>query len=243
MYFCSMKFVYPFKYKYNYFGVEQSIRWLYMAFPDAEVYVIGDAPKIDLPFVHIPYQSSLAYAGCDVTDKILTFCNLIGDEFVVMNDDFFITEKFPLHKVMKYDQLNINPSHCITYQRAVENTIDWLLDNHLEIVNYECHQPVYVQSCKFIELFTYIDHTKHNHLWKSLYFNTWSVRTYEGANLKLGYSLTKAKEYLETYGAFSCASSFYTSENSSFISKYSNSVESLPSVVCQLCHSPAPPLE
>lgn len=238
-----MKFVYPFKYKYNYFEINESLRWLYMAYPDAEVYIIGDYPEIDYPFVHIPHDSYLPYAGCDVTDKILTFCQLIGDEFVVMNDDFFITEQFPLDKVMRYDFLHVNPSNSVSYQRACENTIDWLLDNHLEIVNYECHQPVYVQSCKFIELFTYIDHTKHNHLWKSLYFNTWSTRSYEGANLKLGYSLVKAKQCLDTYGAFSCADTFLTAENRHFISTYSTTAVSEPSVVCQLCHSPEPPLD
>jgi hypothetical protein len=74
-----------------------------------------------------------------------------------------------------------------------------------------------------------------------MYFNTWPMPSYQGDNLKLGHSLNKAKRYLDQYGAFSCADSFLTAEHMDFISKYSSSVESAPSVACQLCHSPKLP--
>lgn len=241
MYFCSMKFVYPFKYRQSTFEIDQSLRWLYLAYPDAEVYIIGDAPDIHLPYVHIPYTSHLPFAGCEVTDKVMLFCQMIGDEFILMNDDFFITDKFPFHQVMKNGYVTISPGHSITYQQACENTIDFLAANHLELVNYECHQPVLIQSCRFIELFSQVEYQSYNHLLKSMYFNTWPMPSYQGDNLKLGHSLNKAKRYLDQYGAFSCADSFLTTEHMDFISKYSNFAESAPSVACQLCHSPKLP--
>lgn len=238
-----MKFVYPYKYRYNYFEIEHSVRWLYLAYPDAEVYIIGDKPQISSPFIHIPYESYLPYSGCDVTDKVMTFCKMIGDEFILMNDDFFITEKFPLHQVMYYDFVHINPSHSITYQRACEHTIDWLTHHYCETYSFECHQPVHIQSSKFIELFEHIHYQAHNHLLKSIYFNVWPPRKYEGSNLKFGYSLTKAKEALEKYGAFSCSEEFLTAENKRFISMYSGPAELPPSAGCLLCQTPVLPLD
>lgn len=228
-----MKFVYPFKSKGSTFEIYQSIRWLYMAYPDAEVYIIGDAPGMDLPFVHIPYKSHLKSPGSEVTDKVMVFCELIGDEFILMNDDFFITDRFPFHQVMRNGYITISPGHSITYQQACENTIDFLAANHLELINYECHQPVLIQSCRFIELFGQIDYQSHNHLLKSIYFNTWPMRSYPGENLKLGHSLHKAKKYLSDFGSFSCSDSFLTAENRSFISMYSSSAVQPPSAGCQ----------
>ena len=238
-----MKFVYPYKYRYNYFEIEHSVRWLYLAYPDAEVYIIGDKPQISSPFIHIPYESYLPHSGCDVTDKVMLFCLMIGDEFILMNDDFFITEKFIFHQVMKNGFVTISPGHSSTYQQACENTIDFLAANHLELINFECHQPVLIQSCRFIELFSQVQYTEYNHLLKSMYFNTWPMLSYQGDNLKLGHSLSKAKKYLDQYGAFSCADSFLTAEHMDFISKYSGPVELPPSVGCLLCQTPVPPLD
>ena len=243
MYVCSMKFVYPYKSKRSCYEISESLRWLYLAYPDAEVYIIGDAPDIHLPYVHIPYTSHLNSPGSEVTDKVMVFCELIGDEFILMNDDFFITDRYPFHIVMTNGFVTISPSHSVTYQQACENTIDFLAANNLQLVNYECHQPVMIQSCRFIELFSQVEYQSHNHLLKSMYFNTWPMRTYPGENLKLGHSLHKAKRYLSDYGAFSSSDTFLTTEHMEFISKYSSSAESAPSVACQLCHSPKPPLD
>jgi len=228
-----MKFVYPFKSKGSTFEIYHSIRWLYMAYPDAEIYIIGDAPEIDLPYVHIPYSSYLTHPGSEVTDKVMAFCLIIGDEFILMNDDFFITDRFPFHQVMTNGYVTISPGHSITYQQACENTIDFLAANHLELINFECHQPVLIQSCRFIELFHQVDYRSHNHLLKSIYFNTWPMPSYQGANLKLGHSLTKAKRYLADFGAFSSSDSFLTSDHMYFISKYSSSAVPPPFAGCQ----------
>jgi hypothetical protein len=160
-----------------------------------------------------------------------------------MNDDFFITDKFQFDKVMRYDYLHINPSHSRSYQQACENTIDWLKSNHLELVNYECHQPVLIQSCRFIDLFQSVDFRSHNHLLKSMYFNTWPMRSYEGSNLKFGYSLLKAKEALNQFGSFSSSDTFLSAENRYFISMYSSSAVQIPSAGCQLCQTQAPQLD
>lgn len=243
MYVCSMKFVYPYKFKRSYYEISESLRWLYLAYPDAEVYIIGDAPDIHLPYVHIPYTSHLSSPGSEVTDKVMVFCELIGDEFILMNDDFFITDRYPFHIVMTNGFVTISPSHSVTYQQACENTIDFLAANNLQLVNYECHQPVMIQSCRFIELFSQVEYKEYNHLLKSMYFNTWPMRTYFGENLKLGHSLHKAKKYLSDYGAFSSSDTFLTTDHMDFISKYSSSAESGPSAACQLCQTPKPPLD
>lgn len=233
MYVCSMKFVYPYKFKRSHFEISESLRWLYIAYPDAEVYIIGDAPDISLPFVHIPYTSHLSSPGSEVTDKVMLFCHIIGDEFILMNDDFFITDRFPFHQVMRNGYITITPGHSLTYQQACENTIDFLVANHLELINYECHQPVLIQACRFIELFGQIEYQSHNHLLKSMYFNTWPMRSYPGENLKLGHSLHKAKRYLSDYGAFSSSDSFLTADHIEFISTYSSSAVPPPSAECQ----------
>lgn len=228
-----MKFVYPYKFDHSTLELELSIKMVYHAYPDAEVYIIGDAPDISLPYVHIPYTSYLKHAGCEVTDKVMRFCELIGDEFILMNDDFFITAKFPIYQVMRNGYLTINPHYSIYYQQACENTIDWLTANHLELINYECHQPVYIQSCKFIELFRDIDYKSHNHLLKSIYFNTWPQQSYQGENLKFQYSFNKAKKCLEKYGAFSSSEDFFNPDILQFFNKYLSSAVQPPSAGCQ----------
>lgn len=224
-----MKFVYPYRRKLSDDDILMSMRMLLYAYPDAEIFIIGDKPHTVIPLIHLPYAHHLTYAGCEVTDKVLLYCNMIGDEFILMNDDFFISEWYPLHNVMCYDHLHVNPSHSYAYQLACSNTIDWLTSNKLPLVNYECHQPVLIQSCKFIELFNDINYKEHTHLLKSMYFNTWPSRSYQGTNLKVAYSLKIARDKFNEYGAFSSGDDFWTKESKDFFNKYLGFAVSSPS--------------
>ncbi|MFN9945011.1 MAG: hypothetical protein ACK56I_36640, partial [bacterium] len=85
-----------------------------------------------------------------MTHKLLTFARHIGGQFLYMNDDFFIGPKFNENTVLSNGNLMINDLHAPTYQEACQNTMDVLKAMGCTTRNFECHQPVMMDSQKLI---------------------------------------------------------------------------------------------
>lgn len=217
MYFCSMIFVYPYKKSPEHFDILQSIAWIKRIYPEATIYTIGDQVQGAL---NIPCNQFNNIRGIDVTNRILTFARNIGGDFIYMNDDFYISEKFNPNTVLFNGPLQINPTHPPHYQEAARNTIEFLRYNGFPLLNYECHQPVQMSSDKLIKLFDRINWQDGNHFIKSIYLNVYKCTPVPGENLKLHQpNIAKASEFLTNYGCFSTGEAFLSKAGVEFLKR------------------------
>jgi hypothetical protein len=216
MYFCSMNFVFPYKKRTSDFELIQSIRWIRMSFPMAKIFTIGDEIE---GVQNIPCPVFSMIRGVDVTNKILTFANQIGGEFIYMNDDFFISPKLRANVPIYNGKLIINPIHPSHYQIACKNSIEFLEYNGNCIYNFETHSPILIDSKKLIKTFDKINWQSDNHFIKSIYLNVNQPKTIRpGTNLKLSSGdIAKAESFLRDYGCFSSSDEFINSAGGHWI--------------------------
>lgn len=212
-----MVFVYPYKKSSSHFEISQSMRWIRKFQPDAVFYTIGDAVDGAL---NIPCKQYNNIRGVDVTNRILTFAKKIGGEFIYMNDDFYINENFDFNAVMYKGDLTINPVHPPHYQEASRNTIEFLRYNDFPTRNFECHQPVKMDSKKLLKLFRTINWMDGNHFIKSIYLNVYKHEIKPGENTKLHhYDLQKATTFLEDHGCLSIGDGFLIKPGVEFLKR------------------------
>jgi len=215
MYLCSMVFVYPYKKTVDDFEIIQSMAWIRKVYPDATIYTIGDAVPGAL---NIPCSQFNNIRGVDVTNRILTFARAIGGQFIYMNDDFYISSNWSPDKLYFKGNLTINPNHPEHYQEAARNTSEFLMHNKMTIYNYECHQPVLMDSSKLLRLFDDINWQDGNHFIKSIYLNVYKCKSQPGDNVKIhNINIPKAIEFLDLYGCFSIGDGFLTKDGAQFL--------------------------
>jgi hypothetical protein len=151
--------------------------------------------------------------GCDVTLKILDYCNKNEGKFLYINDDFIIDNvpKEPIYKGKLADNTNYNN----LYRLATINTIEFLESENKPIKNFETHTPIIIDCKLFRELFNQLDFGNHNHFMKSIYLNWYEIEGIEGENVKLkDWSIQKAEYYFKKYG---CISLSDNTPNSAYI--------------------------
>jgi hypothetical protein len=210
-----MTFVYPYKRSPDDFEIIQSMAWIRRIQPDATIYTIGDAVPGAL---NIPCTQFNNIRGVDVTNRILTFARTIGGDFIYMNDDFYISEQWIADVVYFKGNLTINPNHPEHYQEAARNTAEFLMHNNFPINNYECHQPVMMNSEKLLKLFDNINWQDGNHFIKSIYLNVYKCNAHPGDNVKIhNINIPKAIEFLGLYGCFSIGDGFLTKDGAQFL--------------------------
>lgn len=214
-----MTFVYPYKRKTNDFSLIHSIRCVLKHYPDSEIVVIGDKPDIDCR--HIPFIDSNIIKGANVTAKLMLFSRQSNCDFIFMNDDFFINERFDFDRVHQgTEQLERKEGKAsIAWNQAVDNSKHWLEHNGFKTITYECHQPVKLNSNKFIDVFSQINWRDNDHFIKSIYFNVNEPKNPKPIeNVKLiEPNINKANKYLTMFGCISISESFLTEKGSSFI--------------------------
>lgn len=210
-----MKFVYPYRRDADDFDITHSIASVKRVFPSAQCITIGDAvPGIE----NIPCPRISTHRGVDVTNKILTFARSNEGDFIYMNDDFYINERFNVNASLFNGQLAINSAHAPAYQDASRNSIEFLKHYGFTTYNFECHQPIKMNAEKLITLFDSIDWKEHNHFIKSIYLNVNLPELIEGVNVKLkDDNLFMANSYLNAYGCFSTSDAFKSQNGVRFI--------------------------
>jgi hypothetical protein len=211
-----MVFVYPYHSKSESdFEINQSIRWLRLIYPDAEIWTVG---KSVAGANNLPCTQHNNIRGCDVTNRILTFAKNIGGDFIYMNKDFFITKIWQPHVAINMGSIVVNPEHPPHTQIAQQNTLEFLKHNSFTAYNYETHTPVMMNSQKLIDLFDNINWQNDNHFIKSIYCNVYKVASKDGFNCKVSSpSIDKAKELIALQGCFSTGDNFWTQNSSNWI--------------------------
>lgn len=214
-----MIFVYPYKSNGSDWLIVNSIRSVLKHYPDSKIVVIGSPLE---GFENIPFKDSNIIRGSNVTAKMLHAATLF-DEFIYMNDDFFINERFDFDVVSgSLDNLERKEGKAsIAWNQAVDNTKHFLEHNNKQIRSYECHQPVKFNSKKLIETMNQVDWKKHDHFIKSLYFNMFpQIQVNPIENVKLVKpNIKEANKYLTMYGCLSVGNGFLNDATRLMINK------------------------
>ena len=214
-----MIFVYPYKSTGSDFLIINSIRSVLKHYPDSKIVVIGSPLE---GFENIPFKESNIIRGANVTAKMLHAATLF-DQFVYMNDDFFINERFDFDTVSgSLENLERKEGKAsIAWNQAVDNSKHFLEHNQRQIRSYECHQPIKINSKKLIETFKFIDWKNHDHFIKSIYCNSNpSIKVNPIDNVKLiTPDINKANRYLTMFGCLSVGNGFLNDKTRELIKK------------------------
>jgi hypothetical protein len=190
-----------------------SIRSVVKNFPDAKILVVGEAPSWydgELLFVK---QNSTKYVNVGNSLKEIAHSNLVEDDFVMMNDDFYFlsNECGHYHEGSlqdKYETYRDIDGHS-SYNKKVLDTLGKLKRlGYSEPLSYELHIPFPVEKTKLAKIIRYT-----NVLWRSVYGNMFNVG---------GEKMLDVKVYLEnrmsfkSYDYMSGSSSFLSTNDSSF---------------------------
>jgi len=215
-------FIYPYKRKENDFILLESVRLVRELYPNAPIFTVGDSVEgID----NIPFKDSYQIRGCNVTAKCLYVADLFKD-FVYMNDDFIINDRYDLSKVYGgNEELERKEGKAsIAWQQAVDNTKHFLKHNGFNTLTYECHQPVVFNSELLVHTMDLIEWKNNNHFIKSLYFNInepTKVIPMENTKLK-EFKEHKANTLLNIYGCLSVSHTFLANGGAEYLKGLSN---------------------
>jgi hypothetical protein len=165
-----------------------SIRSVMASFPDAKVWVVGGKPSwYSGNFIFIQ-QRSAKYINAVNNLKAICSSEEISEEFVLMNDDFYIVEKInsveTFHGGLLLDKINTYKK--ITQQSGyifkLEKTFDKLRDLRMTSpLDYELHVPMVMEKQK---LKTVLKHGS-EFLWRSMYGNMFNVGGEEMVDVKV----------------------------------------------------------
>lgn len=167
-----------------------SLRSLANSFPDASVWVVGGIPKWYSGNKISIEQNAGKWANAINNLNAIIESPQIPEEFVLMNDDFFIINKIDsikhyhegllLDKIEKYNELKMDPNYVKklghTYARlqrmGVENP-----------VSYETHTPMTMLKGRLAEIMQYCPPS----LWRSMYGNVHYVGGEQIKDVKVYY--------------------------------------------------------
>lgn len=168
-----------------------SIRSVINSFPKAKVWVVGGKPNwyvgnyIDVGQIGLKYNNAInnLNALCDSEE--------ISDDFVLMNDDFFILKQidnieyfhggFLYNKINRFKQLSRGSAYIKKLMVTEQTLKDYNVESPLD---YELHVPMVMNKQK---LKTIIDKDQ-NCLWRSLYGNLFNVGGTETTDVKIYHS-------------------------------------------------------
>lgn len=155
-------------------------------FPDAKIWIVGEAPDwYDGDVIYVP-QSADKYTNAQKNMQTICSSEQIPEDFVMMNDDFYIVGNVSQIKYYNggalkdkcQDYAQRNPRS--TYTRRLFNTYKTLkrIGVH-DSLDYELHVPFPVQKTKLAKAISY------GVLWRSVYGNLYDVGGEEIPDVKV----------------------------------------------------------
>lgn len=210
-----MIFAYPYRKKDEGFIIDQSIRLVKHHF-EGDIVTIGDKHK---NYDNIKCSDGMLNRGANVTNKLLKVAATC-EEFIFMNDDFMLNHTFQFDKHHKHTEKLIrrNGKASAEWNQAVDNTKHWLRYNGYETNCYENHQPLLINSRKFIDLMGELDWKHNAHFIKSLYCNVYEKKTITIDNTKLiRPDIKRANLLYEFTGCFSIGDGFFNNRTRKYL--------------------------
>ena len=155
-----------------------SIRSVLYSFPDAKIWVVGGKPNwYSGNYVYVD-QNHHKYANAINNLKAICDSNEISEEFVLMNDDFFIIKKIDTidqfyngllsTKIDRYIKITGSSMYIKKLILTRTRLIDYGIENPLD---YELHIPMVMEK----EKLKYIILKYPSCLWRSMYGNIYNV--------------------------------------------------------------------
>jgi hypothetical protein len=176
-----------------------SIRSVVQSFPDSNIWVVGGKPiwysgnYINIKQVLTKYRNAI--------QNLNAICNSneISEEFILMNDDFYIVKNINtiktyhggllLDKINLYQKINSNSNYtrklAATYKKIKSLNIESPLD-------YELHVPMVMEKKKLKQILQNND----QFLWRSIYGNVFGVGGEQMEDVKV---YTKGPLVLKSY--------------------------------------------
>lgn len=148
------------------------------------VWIIGEKADFLEGVNHIKMSDPSHCKETNIKEKIIRACREknISDSFLFFNDDHFlnkdfIADAFPYYHSDKLSEAVSNRNRKDQYSWALQNTFNVLMNNGLQISNFDVHYPIVYNKDKFIlsmnkydwSSFPYYDY---GFVVKSLYCNT-----------------------------------------------------------------------
>ncbi len=196
--------------------LKYSIRSVVQSFPNSNIWIVGGKPDwyignyIKVNQVHTKYKNAV--------ENLKKICSSseISNEFVLMNDDFYIIKKinsietfhggYLLNKLNLYQKINGNSNYTrklnATYKRIKGIGIEDPLD-------YELHIPMIMEKEKLREAL----HNNDQFLWRSIYGNMFKVGGSEMQDVKV---YTKGPLVFKSYNLNIDQHTYLSSADSSF---------------------------
>jgi hypothetical protein len=193
-----------------------SIRSVVESFPDSNIWVVGGKPSwysgnhINIKQVLTKYRNAI--------QNLNAICNSneISEEFVLMNDDFYIVKNINtiktyhggllLDKINLYQKINSNSNYtrklAATYKKIKSLNIDSPLD-------YELHVPMIMEKKKLKQILQNND----QFLWRSIYGNVFGVGGEQMEDVKV---YTKGPLVLKSYNLKKDEHIYLSSADTSF---------------------------
>ena len=188
-----------------------SIRSVMASFPDAKVWVVGGKPSWYKGSFIFVQQRSAKYINAVNNLKQICSSKEISEQFVLMNDDFYIIENINkvdthhggllLDKINLYKKLTSKSGYILKLEKTLNKLSDLSIKSPLD---YDLHVPMVMEKEK---LATTLKHGG-EFLWRSMYGNLFNlggeqiddVKIYsEGPLVAKSYSLIKDKhKYLSS---------------------------------------------
>lgn len=150
------------------------------------IVIIGECPKWLQNVIHIPFKELSDIPSYNIIDKlyIAVQSNIVSDNFVYFNDDYFLFKSVDLLKLPFY--YNGPLVESITkeenwYNEYLKNTEIVLLKHDKRLLNFDVHYPMIINKDvfnKFILKYDFYFKLKVKILFKSLYVNTFFDENY-----------------------------------------------------------------
>lgn len=183
-----MDIVYPFR------GISDELRYSLRSLrniPHNRVFLVGDKPDWVKNVIHLPtpkHQNKLWDSNHNIA--IACFNDQLDDDFILMNDDFFIVE--PLEEVPVFHRGNIRDTirsfagNRGPYVGGMVKAWRFLGDDAL---SYELHVPMYMNKQRYLEAFQIMEKNElpAGHI-RTLYGNIFEVGGTEIKDVKINHS-------------------------------------------------------
>jgi hypothetical protein len=209
-----------------------SIRSVMASFPDAKVWLVGGRPSWytgDFIFIQ---QRSAKYINAVNNLKAICASEDISEEFVLMNDDFYIIKPIDsvetFHGGLLLDKINLYKkiSQKSGYIFKLEKTFDKLRDLGLKSpLDYELHLPMIMEKKK---LKITLKHGS-DFLWRSMYGNLFNVGGVQIEDVKV---YTEGPLTAKSYQIKNKEHRYLSSTDTSFRMLYDNILKDLFKTKC-----------
>jgi hypothetical protein len=175
--------------------IRYSIRSAEKNMPDiGKIFIVGFCPKfIDQSKIIFikekdPYTNKLKNA----VHKLKVACEdkRLSQEFILMNDDFFILKKIDELKCYNRGKLKRSAerhqTHGGYYYKAIVDTINYLKDAGIRNpIDYEMHYPMIFDKSKFLKILIDLNRCERGFLFRSIYGNKEKVESEKRRDIKI----------------------------------------------------------